>query len=118
VSLSRLAPVAQVRPRSVPRLDAWERCHALLAWLIGLNIADLVTTRAVLDRGGRESNPFMQGIIDSAMHTWLVKGACLVVVVALVLRSRLPQRVAPALGAVNLWYAVVVAWNFGVLARA
>jgi hypothetical protein len=54
-----------MRPQSIPRLDAWHVCHSLLAWLIGLNIADLITTRAVLDRGGSESNPLMQGVIDS-----------------------------------------------------
>ena len=118
VSTPRPAPAAGLRPRSVPRLDAWERCHALLAWLIGLNIADLVTTRLVLSRGGTESNPLMQGIVDSAAHAWLVKGVCLVAVVALVLRSRLPHRVAWTLGAVNLWYSLVVAWNLGVLAQA
>ena len=118
VSTPRPARTASVRPRSIPRLDAWERCHSLLAWLIGLNIADLVTTQLVLDRGGTESNPLMQGIIDSTAHTWLLKGGCLVAVVALVLRSRMPQRVALTLGAVNLWYALVVAWNLGVLVRA
>jgi hypothetical protein len=113
-----LAPAPRLRPRTVARLDAWERCHALLAWLIALNIADLVTTHAVLARGGTESNPFMQGIIDTAAHAWVLKGACLAVVALLVLRSRSPQRVSLTLGVVNLWYAVVVAWNMGVLARA
>jgi hypothetical protein len=118
VAISRSARAARLRPRSIPRLDAWERCHSLLAWLIGLNIADLITTRLVLDRGGTESNPLMQGIIESAAHVWLLKGGCLVAVVALVLRSRMPQRVALTLGAVNLWYALVVAWNLGVLVHA
>jgi hypothetical protein len=86
--------------------------------LIGLNIADLLTTHAVLQRGGTESNPLMQGIIDTAAHAWMLKGLCLVVVASLVLRSRLPQRVSLTLGVVNLWYAIVVAWNLGVLARA
>jgi hypothetical protein len=48
----------------------------------------------------------------------LLKGACLTIVALLVLRSRLPQRVSLTLGMVNLWYAIVVAWNLGVLARA
>ena len=118
MSPPRPAPAASLRPRSVPRLDAWERCHSLLAWLIALNIADLVTTRLVLNRGGTESNPLMQGVIDTAAHAWLLKGMCLVAVVTLVLRSRLPHRVALTLGVVNLWYALVVAWNLGVLVRA
>src|SRR5262245_13249758 len=115
---TRPAPAPRLQPRTVPRLDAWERCHALLAWLIGLNIADLVTTRAVLDRGGSESNPLMQGIVDTAAHAWLLKAACLIVVALLVLRSRSPQRVSLTLGVVNIWYALVVAWNMGVLLHA
>ena len=42
----------------------------------------------------------------------------LIAVVALVLRSRFPDRVACTLGAINLWYAFVVGWNFAVLARS
>jgi hypothetical protein len=89
-----------------------------LAWLVGLNIADLITTRAVLGRGGAESNPLMQGVIDSTMQASLVKCVCLMIVVALVLRTRFPERVAWTLGAVNVWYAFVVLWNMAVLARA
>ena len=118
MSPSRPASVARVAPRSIPRLDAWQVCHSLLAWLIALNIADLLTTGAVLDRGGSESNPLMQGVIDNMMHASLVKFACMAVVVALVLRTKFPQRVAWSLGAVNLWYSLVVGWNLGVLARA
>ena len=91
---------------------------ALLAWLVGLNIADIVTTRAVLARGGVESNPVMQGIINNTMQASLVKSLCLVVVVGLVLRARSPGRIAWSLGAVDLWYALVVGWNLAVLARA
>ena len=118
MSTHRPAPVAQVQPRSVPRLDAWDVCHSLLAWLVGLNIADLITTRAVLAQGGAESNPLMQGVIDSTIQASLIKFVCLMAVVGLVLRSRFPERVAWTLGAVNVWYAFVVVWNLGVLARA
>jgi hypothetical protein len=117
VSTSRPAPVTRLRPQSIPRLQAWHVCHSLLAWLIGLNIADLVTTRAVLGRGGTESNPLMQGVIDSTLHASMVKFACLGAVVGLVLRTKFPHRVAWSLGAVNLWYALVVGWNLGVLFR-
>jgi hypothetical protein len=89
-----------------------------LAWLIGLNIGDLITTRAVLARGGAESNPLMQGVIDSTMQASLLKCVCLMAVVALVLRTRFPERVAWTLGAVNVWYSLVVVWNLAVLARA
>jgi hypothetical protein len=117
VSPPRPAPITRLRPQSIPRLDAWQVCHSLLAWLIGLNIADLITTRAVLSRGGMESNPLMQGVIDSTLQASMVKFACIVAVVALVLRTRFPHRVAWSLGAVNLWYALVVGWNLSVLAR-
>jgi len=118
VSATRPAPFPQLPPRSIPRLDAWQVCHSLLAWLIFLNIADLVSTRAVLNRGGGESNPLMQGVIDSTLQASLVKFACIVVVVALALRTRFPQRVAWSLGAVNVWYALVVGWNLSVLVRS
>jgi len=117
VSTTRPAPVTRLRPQSIPRLQAWHVCHSLLAWLIGLNIADLISTRAVLSRGGTESNPLMQGVIDSTMQASMVKFACIVAVVGLVLRTKFPHRVAWALGAVNLWYALVVGWNLGVLVR-
>ena len=118
MNIPRPASAARLPPASVPRLDAWQICHSLLAWLVGLNIADIITTRAVLGRGGSESNPLMQGIIDNTVHASLVKLLCLAVVVTLVLRSRYPLRVAWTLGAVDLWYALVVVWNLGVLARA
>jgi hypothetical protein len=118
VSATRPAALPHLPPRSVPRLDAWQVCHSLLAWLIFLNIADLVSTRAVLNRGGGESNPLMQGVIDSTLQASLVKFACIVVVVALALRTRFPQRVAWSLGAVNVWYALVVGWNLSVLVRS
>ena len=114
----RPASATRVAPRSIARLDSWQVCHSLLAWLIALNVADLLTTHAVLARGGRESNPLMQGVIDNMVHASLVKCGCIVVVVALVLRTQFPHRVAWSLGAVNLWYSLVVGWNLGVLARA
>ncbi|MEO5839924.1 MAG: DUF5658 family protein [Acidimicrobiales bacterium] len=118
MSSPRPAPLAHLQPRSVARLEAWQVCHSLLAWLIFLNIADLITTRLVLGRGGSESNPLMQGVIDSTMQASLVKFSCIVAVVALALRTRVPQRVAWSLGAVNVWYALVVGWNLGVLVRS
>ena len=100
-----------------PRFEVGEVCHSLLACLIGLNIGDLITTRAVLVHGGAESNPVMRGIVDSTMHASFVKSLCLIVVVALVVRTRLPGRVAWLLAAVNAWYLFVVGWNLTVLAH-
>jgi len=103
---------------STPRFEAGDVCHSLLACLIGLNIGDLITTRAVLGRGGVESNPVMRGIVDSALHASCVKSMFLVVVVALAMRTRLPGRVAWLLAVVNAWYVFVVGWNLTVLAHA
>ena len=100
------------------RFDARQVCNVLLAWLIGLNISDLITTRAVLLRGGVESNPVMSAIVDSTAHASFVKCLCLAIVVALASRTRFPGRVAWTLGAVNLWYALVVGWNLKMVARA
>ena len=113
-----VVPTARVRSLSLPQLDARQVCHSLLAWLIGLNIGDLITTRAVLGRGGAESNPLMRGLVDSAAHASFVKCLCLAAVVALALRTRFPGRVAWTLGAINIWYAVVVGWNLTLVARA
>jgi hypothetical protein len=103
---------------ATPRFDARQVCNVLLAWLIGLNISDLITTRAVLLNGGAESNPVMSAIVDSTAYTSFVKCLCLAIVVALALRSRFPVRVAWILGTVNLWYALVVGWNLTMLAHA
>ena len=118
MSSPRSAPAKHVAPRTIARLDSWQVCHSLLAWLIALNVADLLTTNAVLARGGAESNPLMQSVIDNMVHASMVKCGCIVVVVALVMRTKFPHRVAWSLGAVNLWYSLVVGWNLGVLARA
>lgn len=99
-------------------LPIWSVCHGLLAWLVALNVADLITTNAVLARGGRESNPVMQSVVDNMLHAGLVKAACLAAVIALCLRTRRPERVCLFLGMVNVWYAAVVLWNFWVLAAA
>ncbi len=104
--------------RSLLHVDIWDVCHSLLAWLIALNIADLITTHAVLGRGGAESNPVMQMFVTDLLRASLVKGLCLALVIALVLRTRRPGRVALTLGAVNVWYAIVVGWNCAVLVRS
>ena len=98
-------------------VDARELCHWLVACLVGLNVGDLITTRAVLSRGGAEANPLMQGIVNDALRASSVKLLCLVVVITLVSRASLSQRVVLLLGAVNVWYAVVVSWNLAVIAR-
>ena len=98
-------------------VGARELCHWLLACLVGLNVGDLITTRAVLNRGGAEANPLMQGIVNDALHATSVKLLCLVVVTTLVSRTSMSQRIVLLLGAVNFWYAVVVCWNLALVAR-
>ena len=104
------------RPLPAPRFDARELCHALVACLIGLNIGDVITTRAVLARGGAESNPFMRAVVDNTLHTSLVKGLLLAIVLALVTRTRVHTRTAWTLCVVTIWYTVVVTWNLALLA--
>ena len=108
-----------IRPPNVRALthDAWEVCHALLAWLVALNLADIITTRAVLQAGGTESNPLMQPFVGDILHAVALKGSCLLIVTALVLRTRTPDRTALVLGAVNVWYLAVVCWNLLVLSQ-
>lgn len=108
------------RPYSIvlPAPRIWDVCHGLLAWLIALNIADLITTQAVLHRGGSESNPVMKTVVDNMLHAGVVKGLCLAAVVALCLQSKKPERTCLFLGMVNIWYVAVVVWNFSVLAAA
>lgn len=108
------------RPYSIalPAPRIWDVCHGLLAWLVALNIADLITTQAVLMRGGTESNPIMKSVVDNMVHAGLVKGLCLAAVVALCLRTQKPERACLFLGLVNIWYLTVVAWNFSVLYAA
>lgn len=115
----RSATIAATTERPLPpfRFDARELCHALVACLIGLNIGDVITTRAVLLRGGAESNPLMRTVVDNTLHTSLVKGVVLAVVVALVVRTRAHSRVAWTLCVVTIWYTVVVTWNLALLAR-
>jgi hypothetical protein len=104
--------------RSRFRLDARQLSHTLTAYLIGLNISDLITTRAVLRRGGGEANPFMRGLVDDMLHASAVKCVILTTVVALVLRSRFPARAAWTLGLVTTWYAIVVGWNLAIIASS
>lgn len=101
--------------RASRRIDAREISHALLAYLIGLNVSDLITTHAVLRRGGAEANPFMRGVVDDMLHATAVKCVALAILVMLVLRTHVPARAAWTLGVVAVWYAVVVGWNLSLL---
>lgn len=88
---------------------------ALFVSLVALNVLDLVTTRMVLDRGGEEGNPVMAPVVHNLAAASLVKGLCLALIWVLILRSRRSPRMLAVIGAVNVWYAIVIAWNLKVL---
>jgi hypothetical protein len=90
----------------------------LVAILAILNLADLVTTRLVLDRGGAEGNPVMRPFVNEVWDAALLKGSCVVLIAALVSRCSTSLRVRVGLALVVAWYAVVVTWNLAALARA
>jgi hypothetical protein len=111
------ARAAVRRPGRVARaLAPWTgRFVHLFGLLVGLNLADLVTTRLVLDRGGTEANPVLEPIIHSMEHASLLKALCLAIVGLLLVRTGRTVRVAAVLLAVNAWYTFVVLWNLRVL---
>lgn len=102
------------------RLARWAPGYTptvLVALLTLLNVADLLTTRAVLDRGGVEGNPVMRPLVDGMWGAALLKGACLLVIAVLVRRCAQSSRVLWVLSAVVVWYGIVVAWNLVTMAR-
>jgi hypothetical protein len=98
---------------------AWWRHRTLLlvAALAALNLADLVTTRLVLDRGGAEGNPIMRPFVDGVWGAATLKVGCIVLIAVLAKRCLGSVRVRRGLVGVVAWYAIVVAWNLVVLAR-
>jgi hypothetical protein len=90
----------------------------LVAVLSALNLADLVTTRLVLDRGGDEGNPVMRPFVEGMWGAALLKLTCLALIALLARRCLGSQRVRWGLVLVVGWYIAVVAWNVAVLARA
>ncbi len=84
--------------------------------LVVLNIADVITTAAVLDRGGVEGNPFVQPLIDGIWQVSFFK-AVVLIIIALLLRQSRDSRIAHlALATASGWYLAVVLWNGVVLA--
>ena len=88
----------------------------LFVALIVLNVADVISTELVLARGGVETNPFIQPIVDDMMTVSLLKGLVLAIVGVLLLRCRDSRIVDLALTITTGWYIAVVGWNFTVLA--
>ena len=106
-----------------PRMSNRERWSAFLAdprWplfvlLTVLNLADLITTVMVLDRGGAERNPFVQPIVDNMWLVGLLKAIVLVLVATLLTRCRGSRIAELALTGTTGWYLAVVCWNVAVL---
>jgi hypothetical protein len=113
-----LAPRELIAP-PVVRPRWWRQpTVVLVAVLAVLNLADLVTTRMVLDRGGSEGNPVMRPFVDGMWGAALIKFACLALIATLAARCLGSVKVRRGLVLVDTWYLVVVAWNLAVLARA
>jgi len=109
---------ADVRPQIMTRVgwatDAGQQ-WALYAALIVLNVADVITTAMVLDRGGTESNPFVQPIVHQLWLVGLIKAMVLALVGCLLTRCRDSRMADIALVATTGWYLAVVGWNITVL---
>jgi hypothetical protein len=110
------APASSPRVRLRRLLDV--RPAVLVGTLALLNLADLVTTRLVLDRGGDEGNPVMRPFVEGVWGAALLKCACVVTIAALVSRCAGSLRVRVGLCLVVAWYAAVVTWNATVLLRS
>ena len=102
-------------PVGVSRLPVDHRWPLYIA-LVVFNVLDLITTAAVLDRGGTERNPLVKPIVDGIWDVALVKGLVLVLVAALLTRCRESRIADLALAGTTGWYIAVVIWNSAVLA--
>jgi hypothetical protein len=102
-------------PVEVTRLSVDHR-WSLYIGLVVLNVLDLITTAAVLDRGGSERNPLVKPIVDGLWDVAFVKGIVLVLVAVLLTRCRESRIADLALAGTAGWYLAVVMWNSVVLA--
>lgn len=84
--------------------------------VILLNVADLVTTRMLLDAGGRETNPVALHLLERGMLEVTKIGAAGFVGV-LVLVAPLARRCEQALWAVVVVYTAVLTFHLVQLAR-
>ena len=100
----------------VGRIGQLDQRWALFVALVVLNVFDIVTTEAVLARGGRETNPILEPLVDSMLTVSMLKAVVLVIVGCLLLRCRPSKLIDFALVITTGWYGAVVAWNVTVLA--
>ncbi len=89
---------------------------SLYLGLVVLNVIDVITTIAVLDRGGVEGNPFVKPIIDGVWQVSLLKALILLIVAVLLMRCQRSRVTDLALSATTGWYLAVVLWNLLVFA--
>lgn len=87
--------------------------------LMLLNAADVLSTRALLDRGGVEANPLMRSLMEGLALPMGLKVLVAGTVGALLLccppRSKIAE---PAVAAVVAGYALVVGWNLALVVQA
>jgi len=88
------------------------------AVLVGLNLMDLLLTKAVLAYGGIETNPIMRQVVAGQTAPWAIKFIVPLVATALLLfcpaHSKFGERamvsVVGIYGAVVAWNTVLLAW--------
>jgi len=87
--------------------------------LMVLNAADVLATRALLDRGGVEANPLMRGLMEGLAMPMglkvLVAGSVGLLLLCCPPRSKIAE---PAVAAVVAGYALVVGWNLLLVVQA
>jgi hypothetical protein len=115
-------------PRPAARAEAWQDFTATFAWLLGLQLLDLLTTLGALSHGAVEANPAAVLLLESHGPAALVQ---LKVVSAVLMLGWLPAfrlverpgtgrtTVAAFLGllvVLAIFYSIVVVNNLAVLA--
>ncbi|MEO0492291.1 MAG: DUF5658 family protein [Actinomycetota bacterium] len=100
---------------SIRRVTALSQRWTLFWSLVVLNVFDVLTTMWVLDRGGVETNPFVEPFVHDMVTVSVMKVVVLGVVGLLLSRCRESRPIDLALVATTGWYVAVVCWNLTVL---
>ena len=106
---------AKTEAAVTPRVWRLDQRWTLFVALVVLNLLDVLTTMWVLDRGGSETNPFIEPIVDSMWTVTALKAGVLAIVGLLLTRCRESRPIDLALVGVTGWYIAVVSWNLTVL---
>lgn len=111
-------------PRPARAAEAWQDLLALMAWALGLQLLDLLTTLGSLAHGAAEANPLAAALLDSHGAAGLVQLKVAAVLLALgwlpafalARGSRLATAaVLGGLAALTVLYSAVVVNNLVVL---